>query len=249
MRIKTKIVIGIVFYNESQNITDLFSRIENLKLKIHVKVLFVNDGSTDDTKKIIKNFLKRSKLKNVLLLNSPKNIGVGAAIRRVINYGLKNRFDVCVIMAGNGKDNPLEIPVLLKPILKENFDYVQGSRFLAGGSFKNLPLLRKTLIKGFTFMVYLLTGFKSTDSSNGFRAYKLSLFKDKRINVFQDWLDRYELETYLHYKVLTLGYKVLEVPVSKDYLPGIRKYSKIRPVIDWWKMARPLFLLKLGLKN
>lgn len=98
-------------------------------------------------------------------------------------------------------------------------------------------------------MVYLLTGFKSTDSSNGFRAYKLSLFKDKRINVFQDWLDRYELETYLHYKVLTLGYKVLEVPVSKDYLPGIRKYSKIRPVIDWWKMARPLFLLKLGLKN
>ena len=86
-------------------------------------------------------------------------------------------------------------------------------------------------------------------STNGFRAYKLSLFKDKRININQEWLDRYELETYLHFKVLTLGYKVKEIPVSKDYLSGVKKYSKIRPVFDWWKMIRPIFLLKFGIKN
>lgn len=244
-----KAVIGAVFYNESTKIKELLDRFVKLKLELPYKILFINDGSTDNTKKIIEEFLKKSKIKNALLINNFQNKGVGAAIKKAIQYGLKKDYDICVIMAGNGKDNPLEIPLLLKPIIEEDFDYVQGSRFLSGGSFKNLPFVRKTLIRGFTFLVYLLTGFKSTDSSNGFRSYKLSLFQDRKINVFQNWLDRYELETYLHYKVITLGYKVTEVPVSKDYLPGVKKYSKIRPVVDWWKMVRPLFLLKLKLKK
>jgi glycosyltransferase involved in cell wall biosynthesis len=88
-----------------------------------------------------------------------------------------------------------------------------------------------------------------TDTSNGFRAYKLTIFKNKNININQSWLDRYELETYIHYKVITLGYKICEVPVSKNYLPGVKNYSKIRPVIDWWRMMRPLFYLKLGIKS
>ena len=73
--------------------------------------------------------------------------------------------------------------------------------------------------------------------------------EDKRININQDWLDRYELETYLHVKVITLGYKIKEVAVSKNYLPSINNYSKMRPFIDWWKLSRPVFLLKFGFKS
>ena len=47
------------------------------------------------------------------------------------------------------------------------------------------------------------------------------------------------------------GYRVTEVPVSKTYpLPGRGvKYSHIRPVVDWWKILRPLVLLKLRIRS
>jgi dolichol-phosphate mannosyltransferase len=104
-------------------------------------------------------------------------------------------------MAGNGKDQPKEIPRLLNPILSKQYDYVQGSRFLQGGNPVKNPFFRRTFSRLFPFAWTLLTKFRCTDVTNGFRAYKLSLFRDNRINIWQSWLDGYELEYYIHYKV------------------------------------------------
>jgi len=153
-------------------------------------------------------------------------------------------------MAGNNKDDPREIPRLLTPILKEGYDYVQGSRFLPGGKRVKNPFLRGLFSRIYPFVWTLLTNIRCTDVTNGFRAYKLKIFSDKRINIWQSWLDSYELEYYIHYKVLTLGYKMKEVPVSKVY-PYRHKggYSNISPFRDWWKIVGPLVYLKLGIKD
>jgi dolichol-phosphate mannosyltransferase len=107
------------------------------------------------------------------------------------------------------------------------------------------------MVKMHALLFTLLTGKKCTDALNGFRAYRLSLFKDPRINIWQDWLDKYEWETYLHYKALKLGYRFKEVPVSKIYPYNRRKikYSHIRPFIDWWSILNPLLFLSLKLKR
>lgn len=244
----TKILVGVVVFNESGKIDHLLNKFKVLKLNYPFKVIFVDDGSTDDSPAVIKKTIVDSRL-NAEIISNKGNQGIGFSIRKVIQYGLDHKYDICVIMAGNGKDTPLEIPLLMSPLLSEGYDYIQGSRFLKGGSFDNLPFLRKCMVRGFTLLMSVFTGFRCTDVTNGFRAYKLHIFTDKRININQAWLNRYELETYLHYKVITLGYKITEVAVSKNYLPGVKNYSKIRPVIDWWKLARPIFLLKLGLKN
>jgi dolichol-phosphate mannosyltransferase len=243
---KNNILVGVVVYNEASKLPAVFNNIEKVLSNSKFDFLFVNDHSSDQSPILLKNFLERNK--KCQLINNKKNFGVGKSIKSIITYGIKHRYSICVVMAGNGKDNPLEIKNLLKPIISKNYDYVQGSRFLQGGSFENLPFVRKIMIKGFTFLFYLFTGFVQTDTSNGFRAYKLSIFNDRRININQSWLNRYELETYIHYKVITLGYKLCEVPVSKNYLQGVKNYSKIRPFIDWWKMMSPLFYLKLKLK-
>jgi dolichol-phosphate mannosyltransferase len=243
-----KILIAVILYNEKGKTDQLLLNLKKLKLSWPHEIIFVNDGSTDGTPEIIADFLKQKKLKAKILSNQ-RNEGVGYSIRKAIFYGIKNGFDICTIMAGNGKDNPLEIPELIQPIIESDYDYIQGSRFLQGGSYNNLPFLRKSLIKAFTFTFFLFTKFKQTDSTNGFRAYKLSIFKNKQINLNQSWLNRYELETYLHYKVISLGFKIKEVSVSKNYLEKVKNYSKIRPVVDWWKMFRPLILLKFKLKN
>jgi dolichol-phosphate mannosyltransferase len=244
---KNKVLIGLAVYNEEQKLSKLLERLQKVAKNPQHFILIINDFSTDNSAMYLKKFAEKHK--NIHLIHNKKNNGIGKSIKTIISYGLKHKFDICVIMAGNGKDNPLEIKKLITPIVQKDYDYVQGSRFLKGGSFYNLPLTRKFLINGFTFLVYFFTGYRGTDASNGFRAYKFDIFKDKRIKIHQSWLDRYEFETYLHYKVITLGYKMCEVPVSKDYLPHIKNYSKIRPVIDWWKMARPLIYLKLSIKN
>lgn len=176
--------------------------------------------------------------------------GIGYAIRRGYRYALENRFDLIVVMAGNGKDDPHEIPRLTTPIVKEGYDYVQGSRFLPGGRREQNPFLRSIFTRLFPYVWSFMTGVKCTEVTNGFRAYKASIVEDSRINVWQDWLDNYELEYYLHYKVLTLGYKFAERPVSKDYSSlRDKKYSHISPSKDWWQIVGPLFLLRLGVKK
>ena len=153
-------------------------------------------------------------------------------------------------MAGNGKDQPSEIPRLLEPILKDNYDYVQGSRFLTGGRAVKNPFLRKMFSRLFPFVWTLLTKTKCTDVTNGFRAYRLNMFNNNQINIDQSWLDGYELEYYIHYKALTLGYRTKEVPVSKIY-PFSHKggYSNISPFRDWWTIVSPLIYLKMRVRK
>lgn len=186
----------------------------------------------------------------VHVISNQERKGVGFAIRQGIDYGLSHGYEIAIVMAGNNKDDPGEISRLLDPILKNGCDYVQGSRFLPGGRSVRNPFLRGVFSRLVPFFWTLLTKVRCTDVTNGFRAYRLKIFSDKRINVWQDWLDSYQLEYYIHYKVLTLGYKMKEVPVSKVYEYAHRGgYSRISPLRDWWKIAGPLIYLKLGVKD
>ncbi|MGH7769502.1 MAG: hypothetical protein ACREQP_18810, partial [Candidatus Binatia bacterium] len=64
------------------------------------------------------------------------------------------------------------------------------------------------------------------------------------------WLGHsYEIEFYMHYKAAALGYRVKEVPVSKIYRPAADgSYTKVR-LRDWLTNLKPLFFLRLGLKQ
>jgi dolichol-phosphate mannosyltransferase len=235
-----RVMAGVGAYNEERTIEEILARFEP---GVVDEVVAIDDGATDGTPEIIARL-------GVSCIRHETNQGVGAGIKSAYRYAQAHGHDVLVLVAGNGKDDPREIPHLLAPILEGDYDYVQGSRYLPGGSSPNQPLQRTILVRLLALAYRLLTGFPSTDPSNGFRAYKLSLLDDERINVWQDWLNGYELEHYLNYLVLKLGYRVVEVPVSKTY-PAERgvRYSHVRPFWDWWKSLRPIVYLMLGLKK
>ena len=203
----------------------------------------VDDGSTDTGPALLREH-------GIEPLRQEARSGIGAAIKSVVRYARANGYTILVVMAGNNKDDPAEIPRLLAPILTGGMDYVQGSRFLAGGSSPHLPLFRRVAIKMLSLIFRIYSGRSCTDITNGFRAYRLSLFDDPRIDIEQDWLDDYEYEYYVHWKAYTLGYNVTEVPVTKTY-PGVKgvQYSKIKPITGWWRMLRPFILLALRIKK
>lgn len=227
-------------YNEAAKIGQVVARTPR---DIVDCMLVVDDGSTDGTAAVA-----RSGGAEVVSLG--KVLGVGAALRAGLEFARAGGFDVAVIMAGNNKDNPAEIPRLLDPIAEEGSDLVVGSRFLAGGHYGgDMPLYRKFAPRLHPWLMSRFTGKKLTESTNGFRAIRLSRLDDARIRLDQPWLDGYGLEVYLLFKMLKCGYRHTEVPCTKIYPPRRIGNTKMRPVVGWWDILKPVFLLGLGIKK
>ncbi|MBZ5554126.1 MAG: glycosyltransferase family 2 protein [Acidobacteriia bacterium] len=228
-------------WNEGERITRVVSAIPR---DVAEAVVVVDDGSSDDT-------AERARAAGATVLRHDQNRGVGAAIRSGIDFALKEGYDIVVIVSGGGKTPPQQIPRLLAPLLKGEAELVQGSRYTAGGDFVRMPLKRRIGTRAYTGLFSLLLGHRITDASSGFRAMRLSLFEDRRIDLWQDWLDRYELEPYLLFKAVRLRHKVIEVPVTIEYpQKGDRlAYTKMRAIVDWWRIFRPALYLALGVKR
>ena len=183
------------------------------------------------------------------MISNPRPTGAGNAIRQGISFAREHGYDIVTVMAGNDKDCPDEIPRLLGPIVEHGCDFVQGSRWLTGGRTGNTPLYRRITTKLHPLLFSLVVGRRFTDTTNGFRAFRTSLFDDPRIRLKQRWLDKYELEPYILFKAVRLGYRVGEVPATKVYPPKSVGYTKMRPITGWWSILRPIFLLGLGLRT
>ena len=232
-----KFGVIIPAYNEPR----LTLLLQRFNFQITPLVVVVNDGSTDDS-------CQAARSSPVTLLTHDHTRGIGAAIRTGLVHLRQENCDIAVVMAGNNKDNPAEIPQLLAA-LEQGADYVQGSRFADPTKSEGTPLLRRLLTRMVAFLWSLRFFRNLTDVTNGFRAYRLSLLDDPRIDITQPWLDRYELEYYLHYKVLSCGYKYAEVPVTKIYPQDGLPTSKIRLTRDLWSLLRPFILLTLRLRK
>jgi dolichol-phosphate mannosyltransferase len=236
----SKILVATFAYNEGAKIRRTLSRHPASRA---YDLLVMDDGSRDGA-------LDGAELDGVIVLRNAVNEGIGAAMRRVFEYALSHKYETLVIQAGNDKDDPLEVPRLLEPILKGEADFVQGSRFLPGGGYSNIPFYRVLATQFvhptlFSFAV----GKRLTESTNGFRAMRTSLLDDPRINWRQNWLNKYELEPYLLFKAIKLGYRHSEVPVTKSYPSYDKAYTKMKWVTGWWSILRPIFYLWLGLKE
>lgn len=231
-------------FNEENRIGKVVSKIPK---DIVDTICVVDDGSTDNTVKVAK------EAGADLVISHGKRCGLGSAIRTGIDYAISNKFDIIVILAGNDKDNPAEIPLLLNPIVEEDYDYVQGSRYLEGGVFGKMPLHRIIGTRLYPILLNIVTfgKAKATDATNGFRAYKTSIFQNKRLNIWQRWLDGTELEFYLHYQVVRYNYRIKEVPVTKLYpqIKDYKNYTKVKPFVDWWKILKPMVYLTLRIKD
>ena len=234
-----RVLAATFAYNEGEKIRRTLARHPPNRA---YDLLVFDDGSTDGALQGID--------PRIIVLRNEKNQGIGAAMKRVFQYALDSAYDVLVIHAGNDKDNPLEIPALVGPIERDAADFVQGSRYLGGGGFGNMPAYRVLGTRVIHPLLFSMAARKRvTESTNGFRAFKVALLRDTRIDWRQGWLDRYELEPYLLLKTIRLGYRHTEVPVTKIYPPHQLGYTKMRPGIDWWSIIRPIVYLGLGLKK
>ena len=142
-----QVVIGIPAYNEEKNIA---------------KIIVCNDGSTDLTSKIANKM-------GAIVINHPKNLGYGAAIKSLFSKARELDADVLITFDADGQHRIEDINKVLEPIEHNNADIVIGSRFL--DKKMKIPAYRKFGINAITKMSNITTKKKITDSQSGFRAY------------------------------------------------------------------------------
>jgi dolichol-phosphate mannosyltransferase len=235
-----KTLAAIFAFNEGDKIRRTISR---HPAERDYDLLVMDDGSTDGA-------IESLPRNGWIHLRNATNRGIGAAMKQVFDYALENNYDVLVIQAGNDKDDPNEISRLLEPIAEGRADFVQGSRFLPGGGYGNTPAYRVVATRFVHPMLFSMFARKHvTETTNGFRAFRTEILRDERVNWRQDWLDKYELEPYLLFKTIRLGYRHCEVPVTKVYPPHQQGYTKMKPITGWWSILRPVVYLGFGVKK
>src|SRR5215510_1212355 len=184
---KLKSLIVIPAFNEEGKIQKVIAKIPP---ELADEILVIDDCSTDQT-------CIAAKLAGAKVIQHEQNMGVGAAIRTGIDYALKTKYDVVAILSGDDQHDPNDLYGLFEMISRQGYEFVQGSRYLGGLNSPNIRWFRKSSTQLYAIIFRILTGFPCTDATNGGRAFRTKIFEEKKINIWQEWLNTYELEPYL----------------------------------------------------
>jgi dolichol-phosphate mannosyltransferase len=206
------------------------------------EAIVVDDGSIDDTAGEA-----RAHGAAVVLQHKVRG-GVGSAIRDGFLCGLERDRPYLALISGDDQHEPEELVGALDALLASGADYVQGSRWIAGGQ-----VLGPTGGRGFGTRLYslifsVLAFRRVTDATNGFRVFRSAMLRNPAFNLQQSWLDSYDLEPYVLYTAIRRGYRVIEFPCTVRYHPR-KEHTKMRGLKDWWRLLRPALLLRTGLRQ
>lgn len=214
--------------NEQDTIREVVDRV--LALPMSLEVIVIDDGSTDDTPKILAEFGDRI----VVLRSEVPRSGKGTAIRLGLT---KARGRVIVIQDADLEYFPEEIPALVEPILRGEAAAVYGTRF-AHGMPSGMALPNKLVNKMLVWAVRLLYGHKITDEATCYKAIRRDLLL--RMNLI---CTRFEFCPEVTAKTYRLGESIVEKPIK--YVPRSKgEGKKIRwtdAPVAFWTLLRHRF--------
>jgi len=237
--IKSLSVIFPVF-NEEKRLKDCFDDIKKFNLRTKLKkieYIFVDDGSNDNSNKIIKKFVKKqNKIKkkiNYKLIKLSKNTGKGGALMKGV-MSAKNEWILTL-------DTDISVSLteltkwLKKKYLKKNCIYF-GSRNLKNSKV-DYKIHRKIIGLFFIFICKILFNIKISDTQCGFKLYKKYMAQ----KVFRNLKEKgyiHDIEIVL--KASNKKYEIIELPVNWIH----KKNSKISFIKDSINILSSLIILK-----
>lgn len=164
-------------YNEENGAQKCIQEVIKVIKKIHfpIKLLVVNDASTDKTPTILEK--EEKKYKKILFIESyTTNKGYGGALRMGIKKALKLGFTYALFMDSDLTNDPRFIANFAKEI-PNGYDCIKASRYVKGGKISGIALTRQIISVIGSIIVRNLFRIGIKDCTNGFRMVKLNMLK------------------------------------------------------------------------
>lgn len=223
---KTLLSIVIPVFNEEKTIGTVLENVKKILLpEIDMEIIVVDDGSEDESAKIISSIA--SKNKNIKLIRHKRNMGKGAA---VVTGFESAKGDILLIQDADLEYDPKYIPKLIKPILSNSEEVVYGTRLR-----KNISLFGKNRTplpfhivgnKFLSFATSILYGESITDMETGYKILKKNVLKGIELKS-----KSFDFEPELTAKILKKGIRILEIDIETKPR-GYDEGKKIRPIHD-----------------
>lgn len=195
------IVAGMPMYNEEETI----GTVVTLALRYADAVICVDDGSSDSSARI-------AEACGATVIRHRVNRGYGGALKSLFIKAIEMKATALVVLDSDGQHEVADIPMLLKPILDKQADFVIGSRFIDGGGGTDMPAYRRLGIKVITAASNLSRDISIKDTQSGFRAFSAHALEVLRFDCEGMELSLEMLED-AHEKQL----KISEVPTVVRY--------------------------------
>ena len=228
------ISVVVPLYNEAESLPELAKWIERVmdENKFSYEIIFVNDGSTDDSWEVIKSLQEKNKA--IGGISFRRNYGKSPAL----NTGFaRAKGDVVITMDADLQDSPDEIPELYRMITEDGYDMVSGWKQ------KRYDPLSKTIpTKLFNATARAVSGIKLHDFNCGLKAYKREVVK--HIEIYGD------MHRWIPFLAKSVGYtKIGEKVVhhqARKY--GHTKFGLDRFVNGYLDLFTLWFMSKFGIK-
>ena len=204
-----RVLTAIPVYNEQAHLEPVLNEV----LRHAGDVLVVDDGSTDDTPGLLRNF------PGVQLIRHSRNLGYGAGMRSAFNRAIESHYDGLVTIDCDGQHEPSLIPMIASRL--HEADIVSGSRYLQVFDPSQVPPEQRRRINvEVTRWINDCLGYSLTDSFCGFKAYRTSALAK-----FDVTDDGYAMPLQVWIQAAEHGMKVIEVPVPLIYLDESRAFG------------------------
>lgn len=227
------IAVVIAAYDEEEAIGAVLRRVPAEIDGLPVHVLVVVDGATDRTAEVARS--AGAEVSEVAV-----NRGQGAALRLGYRLARDHGASCIATLDADGQYDPAELPAVVGPILRDEADFVTGSRRL--GQSHSPDRVRAAGVVVFAGLIRLLTGSRVTDPANGLRAMKAEVTSTVPLAEPQ-----YQAAELLIGAALA-GYRIAEVPATMfARSAGVTKKGRnlaygarfARVVLrTWWRSSR-----------
>ena len=234
--LKLSPAVGLICaYEEEDNIGAVLASMPAEACGLALTTLVVVDGGSDDTGQVS---LDAGAITFVLT----ENLGHGYALRVGYALCIELGTQYVVTLDADGQNDPAEIPVMLQPLIDDQADFVVASRVL--GRDTTSDSVRKAGVRVFSWIMSAMGRTKLTDTSNGYRALRVSMLEDVAYRLVQPQYQTAELLII----AMQRGWRVTERPTvwrprasgttkkGKNWLFGFR-YGRV-VFGTWWKVRK-----------